>query len=54
MEQKFSLFLLERESKSHIPFVKKCWEFVATYDSLDVAKCHAENIKLKTIILTSY
>lgn len=54
MEQKFSLFALERKFNHPHYLYEDCFEFLETYNTLEEAKIEQEKIKFKTIILASY
>jgi len=56
--KKFSLFLLERpvghEYMQEGDFVKRTFEFIKTYNTLEEAEAAQKMYKQKTIILPSY
>ena len=54
MKQKYSLFLLEKVIDSEGYLRQSCFDYVNSYATLEAAQCHAENIKLKTLIIPSY
>ncbi len=54
MEQKFSIFALEKEYDHPHYLYEDCFEFIKTYNTLEEAKKEQNIIKFKTMILPSY